>query len=131
MAHTTVPRTAQTAHQHEQRRRRHRKRLKKRRSKNETKGFGTPTETFPTWPPPSWPANTADAQIAGSRTLRGARERPAGWASWAVERLEAFGEPGSHVGFVDSAGGDGEHEVDGVVGGDLKPVSVEDAEHGE
>ena len=40
----------------------------------------------------------------------------------AVEWLEAFGEPGGHVGFGEVAGGDGEHEFYGVVGGDLERV---------
>ena len=72
-----------------------------------------------------------EARNAGSSAPVGARDRAALSALCAVEWLQPFGEPSSYLGFGEFTGGSGEHEVDGVVGGDLEAVSVEDAEHGE
>lgn len=68
---------------------------------------------------------------AGCLFLVGARQRATASALYAFEWPEPFGEPGSHGALVEFSGGDGEHEINGVVSGDLEPVSVEDAKHGE
>lgn len=44
---------------------------------------------------------------------------------------DAFAQPCGHVGFVEFACGDPEHQIGGVIGGDFELEAVEDAEHGE